>query len=275
MHCKLLKSTIVMVVLLGLMARAGTAGDKALESDLAQRFSKLAEAEAKNYKFAAAEKTDCFRLRPEPVLRWTNPVSGSIRGAVFIWTHDKRPSAIASIYKYDEKTLLSTEIHSLSSQPFRARRDDGATWSPSEGGVVRHLIPDGPMPSESTAVRQRQMRAIARQFSAARHDPDESERNLRLMSRPLFRYAAPESGVIDGAIFAFVQGTNPDVILLIEAIQNNASPHWRYGLARMHRYKLDVSFDGKMARVFPEVPMSEILNTNKNQPYKVFRRNGK
>ena len=127
MQCQLMKFTATIVVLLGLMARAGRTDDGDSQSDLAQRFSQLAETEAKSYRFAIAGKKDGFRLQPKPLLRWTNPVSGSIRGSVFIWTHKGRPSAIASIYKYDEKTLLSTEFHALMSDPFRAIRDDGTS----------------------------------------------------------------------------------------------------------------------------------------------------
>ena len=220
MQCPLRMSTAAIILLLGPMVRVGHAEDGDSESDPAQRFSQLAESEAKSYRFAIAGKTDGFQLQPDSVLNWTNPVSGSIRGKVFIWTHEGRPCAIASIYKYDEKTLLSTEFHSLMTEQFRAIRDDGITWSPSDSGVnVRPFVNANP-PSTTRAARRLEMRSFARRFSAERIDPDESKWSLRLMPQPLFRYEAPVPGVIDGAVFALAQGTNPDVILLIEAFQD-------------------------------------------------------
>ena len=36
-----------------------------------------------------------------------------------------------------------------------------------------------------------------------------------------------------GALFAFVQGTDPEVLLLIESRRDDAGAAWKYGLARM------------------------------------------
>ena len=37
------------------------------------------------------------------------------------------------------------------------------------------------------------------------------------LSQPLYRYGGDDSGVLDGGLFVFVQGTDPEVFLLIEA----------------------------------------------------------
>jgi hypothetical protein len=87
------------------------------------------------------------------------------------------------------------------------------------------------------------MKTIAEKFSAAvdQSETFEAPEQLRLLTTPLYRYSANGQGILDGALFAFVQGTNPEVLLLIEA--QGAAPAeriWRYGFARMSSYNLRV-----------------------------------
>ena len=43
---------------------------------------------------------------------------------------------------------------------------------------------------------------------------------LRLLPKPLYRYEPKAGPVIDGAVFAFVMGTDPESLLLIEAVKS-------------------------------------------------------
>jgi hypothetical protein len=87
------------------------------------------------------------------------------------------------------------------------------------------------------------MKTIAERFNAAvdQDEKFESSEQLRLLTSPIYRYAASEQGILDGAMFAFVQGTNPEVLLLIEAVAADSSAGtWRYGFARMSCFYLRV-----------------------------------
>ena len=44
------------------------------------------------------------------------------------------------------------------------------------------------------------------------------------MPQPLLRYAAPDSGVIDGAVFAFAEATDPEALLILEARRGSIPP---------------------------------------------------
>jgi hypothetical protein len=91
-----------------------------------------------------------------------------------------------------------------------------------------------------------QMKQIARRFEAHEDGgPARGRLQLRLMPRPVHRYADPESGLPDGAIFAFAFGTNPDLLLVLEpSQQSDPAPGWRYGLARLGGGATSVSLDG-------------------------------
>src|SRR4029077_20582690 len=92
--------------------------------------------------------------------------------------------------------------------------------------------------------RQRlaQMRAIAEEYQAI-DDFEATKRRwqLRLLSKPIARYAVPDKGIIDGALFAFAHGTDPEVFLLLEAHRTEAGAEWQIGFAPMTAYAVEVS----------------------------------
>lgn len=56
---------------------------------------------------------------------------------------------------------------------------------------------------------------------------------------------------------------------MIEVDLKNNSSTWKYALARMHRYELDVTFDNAPIHQFRALTSQEIQA--KVQPYTVFR----
>ena len=83
----------------------------------------------------------------------------------------------------------------------------------------------------NAALRLRQMKDLAGQFTAA-CDPSRSggwtnRHALRLLTTPVYRYSEPTSDITDGALFAFAQGTNPEVLIQIEAIRAAGTESWR------------------------------------------------
>ena len=66
---------------------------------------------------------------------------------------------------------------------------------------------------------------------------------LRLLPRPLYRYESTDPDVLDGALFALVSsaGTDPEIILLLEARVGQSGPQWLYGAARFSDMSLWLS----------------------------------
>ena len=73
------------------------------------------------------------------------------------------------------------------------------------------------------------MRAVADEFIA---DDDfgggGKYHRLRMLTTPIARYGKAGGTVEDGALFAFVEGTDPEVFLLIEARAGEKGPAWHY-----------------------------------------------
>lgn len=90
------------------------------------------------------------------------------------------------------------------------------------------------------------MQAILRQFSANTIDNKDSTWPLRPLTKPLYRYENTGPEVIDGALFALAQGTDPEVFVLIEArpASEGKPAAWYYGLARLTDLRLRVRLYG-------------------------------
>ena len=73
------------------------------------------------------------------------------------------------------------------------------------------------MPADSAAARLRQMRALAQEFTGRQTNREGVDRDMRLLAQPIYRYENTKGDLIDGGLFVFVLGTDPEVFLLIEA----------------------------------------------------------
>ena len=85
-----------------------------------------------------------------------------------------------------------------------------------------------------------------REFTAHTMDDLGVRWQLRLLSRPLYHYDKAEA-LIDGAIFAFVSdaGTDPEIVLVLEAVKENDKETWRYRTVRFSIPSLHVQYKGK------------------------------
>ena len=184
-------------------------------------------------------------LREEPALKWTNPQRRADDGAVFIWTDRGRPEVAASFYKYksDGQPFEDHEFISLSASPLSARLDGELVWSLPKGNVRPEPIPEAPKPAASAVERLRQMKALAREFKATYNNPpDLSE--IRPLTQPIYRFETEgkHPDVLDGALFAYVHTTDPEVLLSIEARSraDGGPMAWHYSCARMSMVNMRV-----------------------------------
>ncbi len=89
---------------------------------------------------------------------------------------------------------------------------------------------------------------------------DNSDREeLRLLPRPLYRYDLKDSQAAnptlqDGALFGFVMGTDPEVVLLLEAVSRDGRSVWQYAFARATSGGLEAKLDGKVVWVAEKYP---------------------
>jgi hypothetical protein len=231
-----MNTTVWLSVCLVILGQAGDESEAKVQQERAQRLETMKRAAAEYEVRLDPDGENQLQLQAEPVLRWTNPVRGTTDGAVFLWLAEGRPEAAIGIYKWSSKggePDMEHELSSLSLGKLTTIRDGHPVWEPSQGGIALKAIPGAETPADSAVLRLRQLRTLAREFSAFHNDADRPSEELRLLTQPIYRYAAATDEFIDGALFAFVQGTDPEVLLLIEARRQDARLTWQYGLARM------------------------------------------
>lgn len=198
-----------------------------------------------------AARTEPLELRREPIYRWSNPTRvGGQDGDVFLWTYHGRPEVVASIFSHPHQKTLRTmchELHSLSEAVLVVDRESSNRWQPKAAGVDLKPIPDAPTPGATPAARLVQIRALARDFSGRSLSDQKQSWPLRILPRPLYRYEGTDPAVLDGAVFALISsaGTDPEIILLIEARQAPEGARWSYGAARFSDMSLWLDYKGR------------------------------
>jgi hypothetical protein len=154
---------------------------------------------------------------------------------------------MASIYPWQGK--MTHEFDSLSrDNKLIAHDKDRVIWSPETVGVEFKDVPGAPRPAKTAPERLRQMKAIAERIKATMTgwEADNSDQEvLRLLPRPLYRYdlknaREPDPNLLDGALFAYVLGTDPEVVLVLEAIGTPEKATWQYAFARATSGGLEV-----------------------------------
>jgi hypothetical protein len=230
---------------LGSAAAQPSAADQALPEQtqpspkewLAER-----QAEMEAYEISlGAEKPRKLELESRSLLNWSNAERGADVGAVFLWTDRGRPEMIASAFGRDK--LLRHEFHSLSTEPLVARRGEVEVHRFGPGIAWQELSADpaagkAAPPAKQRTLRLTQMRRQAERFRVVMGGKQPVQ--MRLLTQPVYR--TPAELEDDLALFAFVQGTDPECMLLLQA---TAEGKWQYCLTRQTKWPLKAELDGK------------------------------
>lgn len=205
---------------------------------------------AQGYEFTIHGIDKSAVLREQPVLRWSNPERGQLYGNVFLWTNRGRPVVIGSLFKwFSPFTHMSHEFHSLSPGEIVGKYNLREVWRSAQPGVAFAPIPDAPAVAANPAGRLIQMRQLARQFTARSIDREGSKLELRQLAQPVYRYEVEKDSVdlLDGTLFVFVQGTDPDLWLMVEAQKpvDQAAPQWQFAVARMNSVEITVEHNAR------------------------------
>jgi hypothetical protein len=254
------------LALAGLIAGPRLAADesKSTNSTETEAFQKYARKTAGEYDFRLiAEPDRKLVLRDEPILRWTNPVGGhQAHGEVFIWTDRGRPEAVLSLYEVTQPDGVHEhhEFTSLSLGDLKAERSGAVAWAPPKGSVEMKRFPDAPPPEGPPRLRLGQMRKLAAQLTADKTTREDVKRDLRLLTQPIYRYEGEHPDILDGALFAFVEGTDPEVLLLLEARRVGKQYEWFFGAARMNSIHMRVLRGEETLWDAPVLPWKEVFN---------------
>lgn len=218
-------------------------------ASLSEREERLAEMRRFAESFAIQEidgdAPTAVRLVAEPVLRFTDPVRLHDDGTLWVWGTEGRPRAFSEVYLKDGTgTAVYHGLTSTADSPLVARRFGRVVWSPRSAASEFTPVPDAPRPADNSSARVNQMKQIASRFSAYEVFPEDQRWELRLLAKPVHLYADESAGILSGGVFVLALGTNPEVLLLVEAFRRDGGAQWMYSVARRGNAPLFVELDG-------------------------------
>ncbi len=229
------------------MAKSEPPGVRSLNE---QRLAKMRRfVEALTIAEVDGESERPVKLISEPVLRFSDPDRRHSDGTLWVWGDRGRPRAFSEVFlKDDNESVLYHGVTSTADGPLVGRRKQRTIWSPRRAGVEFAVLPDAPQPSRSSRDRRAEIKRLANRFTAYEIFPEDRRSELRLLTSPVHQYEDQEAGILDGGAFVLALGTNPELILLLEARGGEgADARWNYAVARRGNAPLFVEIDGNPA----------------------------
>jgi hypothetical protein len=244
------------------------------DGGLARKMLPVYQREAEGYAIAvASDPTKPLEFKKEPVFEWLNPTRDrGQQGNVFLWLRDGRPAALACFFSHPhdkpQGLKVNHELYALDPEKLIVKRDALNQWKP-EAGLARKELPGAPAPAPTPGGRFVQLRRLAKEFSGYSVDRDGKRWELRLLPTPLYRYPTAKTGVVDGGLFALMSnaGTDPEVLLVIEAREAGGKLRWEYAVGRFSDWELRVTRKGR--EVWSSVPSD--TNTPAHDPLHLYR----
>jgi hypothetical protein len=220
--------------------------DKEDEARRAEQLKILKRSAAQFSVFPEDDRKKPFKFHEEALQRFSNPVTGCKDGALYLWLDRGRPRAIVKVFTYDNVSI-DHEFQSLSEGAIVAERDGKSVWTPTDPGVTYRELAGAPVPAETAPERLRQMKKLAGKFDATYTEGAKiTPVDLRLLDRPVFRFEpGDDKRGLDGAAFVYVNGTNPMVLLLLEARPVGDSRKYYYAIARLGSGPVAARYDEK------------------------------
>ena len=258
--CPISPSWSIAPVALGLLVSVSAA--PAQDDPQVKRRLELMQAAVANLEVKSSELKPKSALTAglKPLLRYNDPTRGGVGvndvptvnvlldAGVWRLGTEGRPTALVTleIYRGPNGHVLSYEFLSLTPTKFSLKhKSEDVGWDATGSGLELKPLPDAPNPAATAPARLAQMRQLARRFSA-KEKYNEELVECRLIAQPIDRYSSDAEKIVDGAIFALANGTNPEIGIVLEADATG----WRYGALRLTTAETTVALDGKQVAAF-------------------------
>ena len=228
------RAAIVVLVAM-LLPSAGTADD-ARDKQRAQMLEQM-DAMARQTKVAFRTGGGEGTLVEKPVFRYDDQPRRLIDATVWTWTYEGRPIAFQKIEALDRGSgEWQYCLASASEDGLQVQWRGGRKYQSAAQSVEFRAVSGAPAAAPNTRERRRQLRELARGFAVRiRLDPrGEDSQAMRLLTTPIFEYDDQQSKLLRGAVFGFsTNGTNPDLLLVLEARGKPDAPAWHCAPVRM------------------------------------------
>lgn len=185
----------------------------------------------------------------KPLMYYGDPTRENDRGSVWGWGETGRPVALLELWQDTSvRTAWVCSLCNTSGGKVRATRGGKPWWRENESACELKPVPGAPDPADA-AQRPLQRKLLAQKFAGHEFwDPDNSRFELRRLDRPLHTYRDEAGGLLDGGLYALANGTNPEIMVFVEARvspADKAKSAWQFAVGRLAHAELHLDYDGK------------------------------
>lgn len=219
-----------------LYSSLGIAADEPqpVEPDVAKERLELMRSRIGAIKVISADPQIPKSLQDQPLFRYDDATRGYVDGTVWRLGRSGRPYAIITAELHPRYlnggSRIVYDMLSLTREPFTVKSSD-LQWRPGGSAVSLNPVPNAAPPADTAVQRLVQIKELSRRFTATQHivELDDTFVHLRLLPKEIDRYRPTEHRKADGALFLFVNGRNPGLLLLVET----DGEAWSYGVGRL------------------------------------------
>jgi hypothetical protein len=203
----------------------------------------------------------------KPLLMFGDDTRGYNAGSLWAWGDKGRPVAVFELFYNSITKGWGSSITNTSGAKLRASRDGEPWWRDNESDVVLKDVPQAPAAAADASQRQRQLKLLCQKFTGHEiWNPNNSRYELRRIERPVHTYRDEDHGLLEGGLFILANGTNPEILLFLEARadpKEKSKAVWQFMLARSANAELHLEFDGKEVFDLPRASQ----NSGVDKPY--------
>lgn len=171
---------------------------------------------------------------PRPVFRYDDQPRRFLDATMWVWTDGERPVAFEKIEAMPQDWQFC--FTSVADDLLDVQWSGGRRYRSIEPGIDMRPLPGAPNPATQSSKRKLEIRKLARDFSARIIVAPVAKNSevMRLLSTPIYEYADPKTDEFRGGVLGFTtNGTNPDVLVILEASGDAEDLSWHYAAARM------------------------------------------
>jgi hypothetical protein len=221
-------SFVGLVLAIGCSLTAWADDPPAPKSEREKRLETMHQLAARFKVLKAADDEQPQPLIAAPLLRFDDPTRDFHDGTLWAWGERGRPLCLLAVEQYGQTMF---EFISLADDKILAQ-SEGVKWQPQSPGLTLVPLADAPPPAKTAPRRLAQMKELLGELKVHEVGKTGARYELRLMPKPLYRYADAEADLQDGALFAFAYGTNPELLAVIEARGPADEAQWQVGFVR-------------------------------------------
>jgi hypothetical protein len=197
---------------------------------------------AQETRISIVGSNDPAELVNSPVFRYDDQPRRFIDATMWVWTDQGRPMAFQKIeaveYGDPAAPASSWQICFTSTSPdlLVVQWPEKRTFRSAEPGIAFAPLAAAPVVAEGNVQRKRQARDLARKFTGRIVTSPKANitQQMRLLTTPIFEYLDPQTKEFRGAVFGLsTNGTNPDVLLVLEVRGDKDRQAWHFAPARM------------------------------------------